>query len=422
MANDFTKLLSTFVERMVTKRKIINDPVHGFIDIPGNLVFELLEHPYLQRLRNIKQMGLSYLVYPGADHSRFSHALGAMYLMQQALQSLQSKGIGITPGEAEAATCAILLHDIGHGPFSHTLENTLVENIHHEALSLAFMKSLNTQFGGRLTKAIAIFDGSYPKKFLHQLVSSQLDVDRLDYLRRDSFFSGVVEGMIGVERILKMIDVVNDELVVESKGIYSIEKFLISRRLMYWQVYLHKTVLSADQVLLQLLRRAKTLIAQGANLFASPALLLFLKNRFTIADFGRQEILAAFADLDDNDIDCAIKVWRTADDEILSQLSRMLVTRRLFKIEISDKPFDSGYIEKIKEQVRPSLPDVPEALPYFVVTDSISNKAYSDETEKIQIRYGNELKDIYEASDMLSAAAFTDATKKYLLCYPKGGY
>jgi HD superfamily phosphohydrolase len=407
-------------QAVAIKKKIINDPIHGFIDIPGGLVFELLEHPYLQRLRGIRQMGLSYLVYPGACHARFSHALGAMHLMHQALVSLQSKGHTVTPEEMEAAECAILLHDIGHGPFSHTLENTIVENISHEALSLVFMQRLDALYNGRLKMAMAIFDGSYPKKFLHQLVSGQLDVDRLDYLRRDSFFSGVAEGMIGLERIIKMLDVANDELVVEAKGIYSVEKFLISRRMMYWQVYLHKTVIAADQVLLQILRRAKQLIAGGEKLFASPALHLFLANRFTIADFENTDILNAFARLDDSDIDCAIKVWCDADDKILSRLCRMLVTRRLFKIEISAQPFGEAYIEQIRQNVQQQCTDTPEALPYFMISDTIVNKGYDDQTGKIQIRYGkSELRDISEVSDMLSAQAFSGVTKKYFLCYPK---
>ncbi|MDR1405662.1 MAG: HD domain-containing protein [Prevotellaceae bacterium] len=405
---------------MINKKKIINDPIHGFIDIPGGLIFELLEHHYMQRLRGIKQMGLSYLVYPGACHSRFSHAVGAMYLMRQALLSLQSKGHEITPEEMEAAGCAILLHDVGHGPFSHTLENTIVENIRHEEISLVFMKRLNVRYGGRLTMAIAIFDGSYPKQFLHQLVSSQLDVDRLDYLRRDSFFSGVVEGMIGLERILKMLDVVNNELVVEAKGIYSVEKFLISRRLMYWQVYLHKTVIAADQILLNILRRAKLLITGGVRLAASPALQLFLSNRFSLADFDRPEILDAFAFLDDSDIDCAIKGWCNAGDRVLSELCRMMVARRLFKIEVSARPFDEAYVEEINARVKQHFSNMPEALSCFVTSDRIINKGYDDSTGKILIRYGkSELRDIYDVSDMLSAQAFSGVTKKYFLCYPK---
>ncbi|MDR0668275.1 MAG: HD domain-containing protein [Prevotellaceae bacterium] len=402
----------------MTKKKIVNDPIHGFIDIPDGLIYELLEHPYLQRLRNISQMGLSYLVYPGACHSRFSHALGSMHLMRQTLLSLQSKGHDVSQDEMEAAMCAILLHDVGHGPFSHTLEYSMVENIPHEALSLAFMQRLNSLFDGRLTTAIAIFDGSYPKKFLHRLVSGQLDVDRLDYLSRDSFFSGVAEGMIGLERIIKMLDVVDDELVVEAKGIYSVEKFLISRRMMYWQVYLHKTVLSAEQLLLQILRRAKTLVARGATLFASPALQLFLQRRVTIADFARPDVLDAFARLDDSDVNSAIKVWCRADDAILAQLCTMLVARRLFKVELSPTPFAEGYVDALKQRTRPFIPPTPEALPYFVVSDCIVNKGYDEETGKIQIRFGKaELRDVYDVSDMLGAQAFSGVTKKYFVCY-----
>ncbi|MDR1680785.1 MAG: HD domain-containing protein [Prevotellaceae bacterium] len=401
----------------MTKKKIVNDPIHGFIDIPDGLIYDLLEHPYLQRLRNISQMGLSYLVYPGACHSRFLHALGSMHLMRQTLLSLRSKGHDITPDEMEAAMCAILLHDIGHGPFSHTLEYSMVENIAHEALSLAFMKRLNTLFDGRLTTAIAIFEGAYPKQFLHGLVSGQLDVDRLDYLCRDSFFSGVAEGMIGLERIIKMLDVVDDELVVEAKGIYSVEKFLISRRMMYWQVYLHKTVLAAEQLLLQILRRAKTLTARGVELFASPALRLFLQRRVTIADFEQPAILDAFAQLDDSDINSAVKVWCRAGDAILAQLCTMLVARRLFKIELRAQPFAEGYIAQRQRATMPFIPPTPEALPYFVISGSIVNKAYDEETGKIQIRYGkSELRDIYDVSDILSARAFSGVTKKYFVC------
>ncbi|MDR0295698.1 MAG: HD domain-containing protein, partial [Prevotellaceae bacterium] len=291
---------------MIVKKKIVNDPVHGFIEIPAGLVYGLLEHPWLQRLRDIKQMGLSYLVYPGSCHSRFGHALGAMHLMNEAITSIRSKGHSITPEEQEAAMCAIFLHDIGHGPFSHTLEDIIVKSVSHEHLSLMFMKQLNKAMDNRLDMAIRIFEGTYQKKFLHQLVSGQLDVDRLDYLCRDSFFSGVVEGMVGLERIIKMLDVVNDELVVEAKGIYSVEKFLIARRLMYWQVYLHKTVLAADGLLLQILSRARLLVQQGKQLFASPALTYFLASSPSLEEF-ESGTLHLFALLNDSDIDCAIK-------------------------------------------------------------------------------------------------------------------
>jgi HD superfamily phosphohydrolase len=357
----------------------------------------------MQRLRNIKQLGLSYLVYPGSCHSRLGHALGAMHLMKEAIASLRAKGRDITNDEVEAALCAILLHDIGHGPFSHTLESTIVEKVHHEQLSLLFMKQLNERFGGRLDKAIAIFEGKYKKRFLHQLVSGQLDVDRLDYLLRDSFFSGVAEGMVGVERILKMLDVVDDELVVEAKGIYSVEKFLISRRLMYWQVYLHKTVIAADRLLLEILSRARTLMHAGVQVFASPALAYFLKESPALHDFESGEALHLFALLDDSDIDCAVKVWTQHDDDALSDLSRRLVHRRLPKIVLRDRPFEESDLKTAGTVAWQGI---------------ISNKGYESGSEKIKIRMHNgTLCDIYEASDMLNSQAFSKATKKYYLCY-----
>ncbi|MDR2448773.1 MAG: HD domain-containing protein [Prevotellaceae bacterium] len=389
---------------MIPKKKIVNDPIHGFIDIPAGIIYDLLEHPWMQRLRNIKQLGLSHLVYPGACHSRLGHALGAMHLMKEAIASLRAKGHGITNDETEAALCAILLHDVGHGPFSHTLESAIVEKVHHEQLSLLFMKHLNEQFGGRLDKAIAIFEGKYKKRFLHQLVSGQLDVDRLDYLLRDSFFSGVAEGMVGVERILKMLDVVDDELVVEAKGIYSVEKFLISRRLMYWQVYLHKTVIAADRLLLEILSRARTLMHAGVQVFASPALAYFLKKSPALHDFESGEALHLFALLDDSDIDCAVKVWMQHDDELLSDLSGMLVHRRLPKIGLSDRPFEESELKKAGT---------------MMWYGEILNKGYESRLEKIKIRMpGGVLCDIYDVSDMLNSQAFSKVTKKYYLCYP----
>jgi HD superfamily phosphohydrolase len=368
-------------------------------------MYDLLEHPWMQRLRNIKQLGLSHLVYPGACHSRLGHALGAMHLMKEAILSLRAKGHDITNDEMEAALCAILLHDIGHGPFSHTLESAIVEKVHHEQLSLLFMKHLNEWFSGRLDKAIAIFEGKYKKRFLHQLVSGQLDVDRLDYLLRDSFFSGVVEGMIGVERILKMLDVVDDELVVEAKGIYSVEKFLISRRLMYWQVYLHKTVIAADRLLLEILSRARSLMHEDVLLFASPALAYFLKESPALHDFESGEALHFFALLDDSDIDCAIKVWMRHEDKILSELSKMLVHRRLPNIELRDHPFEESDLKKAGT---------------VIWRGEISNKGYESGLEKIKIKmHGDALCDIYEASDMLNSQAFSKVTKKYYLCYLK---
>jgi len=405
---------------MIVKKKIVNDPVHGFIEIPAGLVYELLEHPWLQRLRDIKQMGLSYLVYPGSCHSRFGHALGAMHLMNEAIASLRSKGHTITSEEQEAAMCAILLHDIGHGPFSHTLEDIIVREVRHEQLSLLFMKQLNSSMDNRLDMAIRIFEGVYHKKFLHQLVSGQLDVDRLDYLCRDSFFSGVAEGMIGLERIIKMLDVVNDELVVEAKGIYSVEKFLIARRLMYWQVYLHKTVLAADGLLLQILFRARLLLQQGKKLFASPALTYFLTSSPSLAEFESGNSLHLFALLDDSDIDCAIKVWAYHDDKILSELSLMMVQRRLPKIELRDDPYTEAEIEIRKQAFMKMYKCTQKEASCFIWSGMITNKGYESGVEKINIHYGNgRLHDIYEVSDMLSAQAFSGITKKYYLCYPK---
>ncbi|MES1224106.1 MAG: HD domain-containing protein, partial [Bacteroidota bacterium] len=303
----------------VNKRKIFNDPIYGFITIPNELIFDLIEHPYFQRLRRIKQLGLTALVYPGALHTRFHHAMGAMYLMTQAIDVLRAKGVEITAEEAEGVTAAVLLHDIGHGPFSHALESSLVNDVSHEQLSEIFMDKLNAELKGKLSLAIRIFRNEYSKKFLHQLVSSQLDMDRLDYLKRDSFFTGVSEGIISSDRIIAMLAVANDSLAIEAKGIYSIEKFIIARRLMYWQVYLHKTVLSAEHLLVNILSRAKELSANGEELFATPALQVFLKNNFSKTDFTANEtVLSAFAELDDNDIFTSIKVWKDADDPILA--------------------------------------------------------------------------------------------------------
>lgn len=408
------------------KAKIVNDPVHGFITLPGGLINRLIGHPYMQRLRNIKQLGLTYLVYPGACHNRFQHALGAMHLMSQAIEVLRSKGHTITPNEAEAAMCAILLHDIGHCPFSHALEYNIVGNIHHEELSKLIMCELNAELGGRLDLALAIFDNTYEKHFLHDLVSSQLDVDRLDYLRRDSFFSGVAEGMIGLERIIKMLDVVNDSLVVEAKGIYSVEKFLISRRLMYWQVYLHKTVVAAEQVLVQLLRRAKYLSLQGEKLFASPALNFFLNNTVSYDNFNypTDEFTAFeyFINLSDSDVDSAIKVWTYHHDKILSTLARMIVSRQLFRVELSTTPFDKNRIAQIEDETKQYLAIPRNEVDYFVIRDEVSNKAYAQDNQSIIIKYNDgKLEDIFNVSDMLSAKAFNGVTRKFMLAYPKLG-
>ncbi len=409
------------------KKKIVNDPVHGFINIQHPLVFDLIEHPFFQRLRNIRQLGLTYLVYPGANHTRFQHALGAVHLMSSAISVLRSKGHHITDQEAEAATVAILLHDIGHGPFSHSLEYSIAQNVNHEAISRSFMAELNKQMNGKLTLAISVFEDTYHKRFLHQLVSSQLDMDRLDYLRRDSFFSGVTEGTIGSERIIKMLDTKNDELVVEAKGIYSIEKFLIARRLMYWQVYLHKTVVVADQMLIRLLQRARELAQDNQQLFCTPSLNYFLSNSVTESDFfatnnqsAPPQALLHFANIDDNDIMVAIKQWATHSDPVLSALAQMLWNRKLLKIEYRNAPFDINRIEETKREVARLNPSIANYIDFFVYSNSVSNNAYCSSDESIKILYNNgDLVEITEASDMLNTQVLSKEVKKYFFCYPK---
>jgi len=417
------------------KKKIINDPVYGFIKISSSGHFDIIEHPYFQRLRRIKQLGLTSFVYPGATHTRFQHALGSYHLMGMAIQVLRSKGIIISQEEEEAAMAAILLHDIGHGPFSHALEESIIDDLNHEDLSLLFIHALNEEFKGSLDLAIEIFTGRYHKKFLHQLISGQLDMDRLDYLKRDSFFTGVTEGVIGSDRIVRMLNVVDDELVIDYKGIYSIEKFLIARRLMYWQVYLHKTVLSSEILLLNLLKRAKQLAMDGHELFSTPALGRFLNRSVSRKDFfgndnsaqgilkitpACKENLDAFARLDDNDIIASAKVWSDHSDKVLSFLSGNLVNRTLYKIEMSNEEFTSEYIGNIRKRVI-DLYDINEKdLDYLVYTGSISNNAYRSEDEQIKILYhGGILKDITEASDMLDVSVLSKTVKKYFLCYPK---
>jgi uncharacterized protein len=406
------------------KNKIVNDPVYGFINIRSELIYDLIEHPFFQRLRRIRQLGLTNYVYPAANHTRFQHAQGAMHLMGTAIDVLLSKGNEITAEESEAVTIAILLHDIGHGPFSHALENAIIENINHEMLSEMIMDDLNHQFGKRLTLAIKIFKNQYHKKFLHQLVSSQLDMDRLDYLNRDSFFTGVNEGIIGSERIIKMLDVVNDELVVEAKGIYSIEKYLVARRLMYWQVYLHKTVLAAENLLLKILLRAKQLAMQKADLFATPALKYFLYHDFSkdkISEKNRKEILENFALLDDNDIIVSAKVWASHDDRVLRDLCSNMNNRRLYKIQLQNTPFKPEKISELKELAIKKLGLSKDQVEYYVFSGSISNNAYSPAYEKIEILYNNgTLVDIAEASDMLNLQVLSKIVKKHFICYPKG--
>ncbi|MDR1896910.1 MAG: HD domain-containing protein [Prevotellaceae bacterium] len=404
------------------KTKIINDPVHGFITISSSLIYSILEHPYIQRLRNIKQLGLTYLVYPGACHNRLQHALGAMYLMGKALDTLKNKGHDISEQETETALATILLHDIGHGPFSHTLESSIVEGVNHELISMIFLKHLNREFHGALDLAIEVFSKRYKKQFLNELVSGQLDVDRLDYLRRDSFFSGVVEGMVGLERIINMLDIDDGKLVVEAKGIYSIEKFLISRRLMYWQVYLHKTVLSAENLLMQIFRRAKYLTRNGETLFASPSLAFFLNNSVDESVFvpENDEVLNNFALLCDGDIESAIRIWMSHSDKILSTLCKMLTYRMLPRTELSILPFSDERIEQKKTMVKRHLNVSDEETDYFVVSKIVSNTAYSLDKQSILIKYNDgRLSDIFEASEMLHHSHINGETHKHILSYPK---
>jgi HD superfamily phosphohydrolase len=401
--------------------KIINDPIYGFIKIPSDGIFQLIEHPYFQRLRRIRQLGLTHLVYPGAHHTRFHHAIGAMHLMEEAVEVLRSKGHSITEEEAEAVTMAILLHDIGHGPFSHALEDSIVNGIHHEELSELFMDRLNKDFAGKLSLAIDIFKNNYPKKFLHQLVSSQLDMDRLDYLNRDSFFTGVSEGVISSDRIIKMLEVINDELVIEAKGIYSIEKFIVSRRLMYWQVYLHKTVVSAENLLINILKRAKEQTKQGNELFATPALKKFLSGNFTKQNFLKDEtLLNTFAELDDSDISTSIKVWTKNDDEILSSLCQRLVSRKLFKIILQRELFQDHFIQELKGKVKSKFNVMDGELNYFFLEGTLVNNAYNTQHDKINILYKDgSVKDISEAADTLNIKVLSEAVKKYYVSYPK---
>lgn len=404
---------------MSQKRKIINDPVFGFINIPNDFVYDIIQHPFLQRLNRIRQLGLAPFVYPGAQHTRFHHSIGAMFLMDEALRTLKEKGHEISRAETDAALAAILLHDIGHGPFSHVLEQTLVQNVHHEDLSLLLMQQMNTEWNGKLDTVIAVFKDEYPKRFLHQLVSGQLDVDRLDYLRRDSFFTGVSEGNIGSARIIKMLDVYNDKLVVESKGIYSIENFLMSRRLMYWQVYLHKTSLAAEKMLVNTLMRAKELTRQGEKLFASPALAYFLSKDTALDDFERNnETLRHFVNLDDNDIWSALKVWTSHPDTVLSVLSNGMINRRLFKIEITAEKPDPGKSETCIQRYMKQFGLSEHDASYFVSSDILTTGMYSEEDDSIDILYRDgTVKDISKASDMLNIELLSRKVEKYYFTY-----
>ncbi|MBW6490567.1 MAG: HD domain-containing protein [Lentimicrobium sp.] len=403
-------------------RKIINDPVHGFIGISGEFLLGLIEHPLFQRLRRICQLGLTSYVYPGALHARFHHALGAMHLLQDAIDTLRQKGIEITDQEAEATLAAILLHDIGHGPYSHALEHSIVSGITHEEISLLFMQKLNIENHGRLDMAIDIFTNKYEKKFLHQLVSGQLDTDRLDYLKRDSFFTGVSEGVINTERIIKMLTVHDDELMVEAKGIYSIEKFIVARRLMYWQVYYHKTVVAAENMMISLLKRAKYLIAKGVPLHATPALDFFLKNNLNASDFQtRPEVADWYAQLDDYDILSAIKVWTMHPDPILSYLSNGMISRKLFRIILRNEPFSEIEIKTVKDALRNEWTTFDESeLAYFIQTGEIANNAYNPENDKIKLLYRNgQVADITESSDQINVSVLSGLITKHFLIFPK---
>lgn len=404
---------------MSNERKIINDPVFGFINIPKGLIFDLVRHPLLQRLTRIKQVGLSSVVYPGAQHTRFQHSLGAFYLMQEALQQLQAKGNIISDEEAEAVKAAILLHDVGHGPFSHVLEHSIVGGVSHEEISLMLMERINREMAGALTLAIQIFKDEHPKRFLHQLVSGQLDMDRLDYLRRDSYYTGVIEGNIGSARIIKMLDVRDDHLVVEAKGIYSIENFLTSRRLMYWQVYLHKTSVAYERMLVNTLLRAKELALKGETLFASPALQFFLYH-----DIDRERFLAdptcleQFIRLDDNDIWTSLKVWCDHPDCVLRTLSRGMVDRLIFKVEVSNEPFDIKRINEIKQTIEQRLQLTAHEADYLISYTRIERNMYNPADDSIDILYNDgTTRTVAEASDMLNISLLSKKVKKYYLCY-----
>jgi HD superfamily phosphohydrolase len=402
------------------KKKLVNDPVYGFIAIPDDLIFDIIQHPYFQRLRRISQLGLTNLVYPGALHTRFHHALGAMHLMTIAISTIRRKGNEITLEEERGVLIAILLHDIGHGPFSHTLEYDIVNKVSHEDISSFFIERISIAFDGKLDLALLIFKNNYHKKFLYQLVSSQLDMDRLDYLNRDSFYTGVSEGKIGSDRIIEMLNVHEGNLVLEEKGIYSIEKFIVARRLMYWQVYLHKTVTASELMLIKIMQRAKELSTQNVELFASPAFQFFLKNAITKDDFQKNpEVLEQFAQMDDYDILGAVKVWQNHSDKILSFLCKRLINRELFKIELSKEPFSEERIQLERETVKAKYDLNDEELSYFVYSEKRSNNAYNKKYQKINILMKNgEIIDISQASDNLNISALSQPVAKYCLCYP----
>ena len=403
------------------KYKIINDPIYGFIKIESQIIYDLMNHKYFQRLRRISQLGLSYLVYPGAQHTRFQHALGSLHLMDKAIQQLTNKGHEITSKEQEALRISILLHDIGHGPFSHALENILVNEINHEKITLMFMKQLNVEFDGKLSLAIKIFKNTYKKKFLYQLVSSQLDMDRLDYLKRDSFYTGVTDGNIGTERIINMLNVANGNLVIEEKGIYSIEKFILARRLMYWQVYLHKTVISSENMLIKLIKRAKILLENKVEIFTTSNLKYFLSEDFA-KDLKKNQIkvIEKFAELDDYDIYFCLKKWQYSSDKILSILSSNLLNRNINKIIIENEKIEQNRIIDIKNKVAKDFRLNDIEIDFLVIDNQVTNHVYDEEKSNINILMkNNEVLDLAKASDHFNIKALNNKTKKYFISYPK---
>ncbi|TLP79662.1 HD domain-containing protein [Maribacter sp. ACAM166] len=401
------------------KLKIFNDPIYGFIRIPNTLIFDLIADPYFQRLRRISQMGLSYLVYPGAHHTRFHHALGCMYLMQRSIQVLSFKGVEFTQTEEDGLLGAILLHDIGHGPFSHAMEHSIVEGVSHEFISLQFMQELNERFNGSLTEAISIFTGKHPKKFLNQLVSSQLDMDRLDYLKRDSFYTGVAEGNTNAERLITMLNVVDGNLVVEEKGIYSVEKFLMARRFMYWQVYLHKTGVVAEQLLISILKRARFLIRKGVSLNCSKPLHFFLTHKINNNNFDK-ETLETFAKLDDVDILAALKEWQFEDDFVLSELCEMIINRKLLHIKLKKEPINERRFQAKFDKIKQQYSLTNEQTSYFVFKGELKNKAYDRQHQNINIlRKNGKITDVAKLSDHLNLNALSKTVTKYYMCYPK---
>jgi uncharacterized protein len=404
----------------VNKKKIINDPVYGFLHIQSDLIFDIIQHPYFQRLRHINQLGMAEYVYPGARHTRFQHALGAMHLMNRVMESLKTKGVSISDEETEAAQLAVLLHDIGHGPFSHTLEEALLPGVKHESISYVFMNKLNEEWSGRLDLALKIFRNAYHRKFFHQLVSSQLDMDRLDYLKRDCFFTGVEEGTIGVDRIIAMLNVHNEELVVEEKGIYNIENFITARRLMYWQVYLHKTAVAAERMLVNIIKRARVLLQAGERVTTSDALQFFLAGNYTITDFNKNQGVATnFGKLDDHDIWGALKMWQNHPDKILAQLSSALLQRRLFQIKFSNEAIKKEMIEKVKQAVAEHYQLLNAETAYFVSFGSVSNEAYTEGQKINLLMKDGRLVDIAQASDLPNIQALSKTVKKNYLCWPK---